>query len=217
MELSSTAPVNVNELLALVPAPGSWSFAQRLRIVREGNPNFKRGRWSRWRSKTEHQLESWSRQIPRLVGMTEAIAGARADGPQLVALASALGAMTPATLGALIDTRPGRTPSKWRTHYYVPAAAMPAVRAWIAACRWLNRHLHRVIGLARHWLRGLLGAAREGSRRVDSLPKKVTSPYPSGRKELQISAEPGSWVEAAARIARRIEADVGDVPPPTTT
>lgn len=217
MELSTTVPINVNDLLALVPAPGSWSFAQRLRIVREGNPNFKRGRWSRWRSKTEHQLESWSRQMPRLVGMTEAIAPGREDGPELAALAAALQAMTPATLGAVLDTRPGRTPSQWRTRYYVPAAAMPAVRAWIAACRWLNRFLHRVLGLARHWLRGLLGAAKAGSRRVDSLPKTVTSPYPSGRKELQISVEPGSWERVAERITRRMEADVGEPARPTTT
>lgn len=217
MKAYATPAPEINALLSLVPPPGPWSLVQRLAIVRDGNPNFRRGRWSRWRARTEHQLVSWSRQAPRLVGMLRATVERHPERVELLALAEALETITPRALGAIEDTRPGRTPSKWRTRWYVPAAAMPAVRAWIAACRWTERYLHRVLGFARSWLRGLVERARAARVVVARLPKEVTSPDPAGRTERQTSVEPGSWEETAARMAWRFEADVGEPAPPTTT
>lgn len=217
MSSYATAAQASNALFSIEPPPTTWSLPQRIARVRDGNPNFRRGRWSRWRSKTEHHLVSWSRQVPRLVGQLRALGEQRADGTPLVQLAAALERATPFQLGAILDTRPRKGNGPERTAYYVPAAAMDNVRAFIRACRWASRFVALALGGAAHWLRSLVDAGRRLAPRVVRVPQNVTSPDPAVTPERTTEVEPGSWEERAQRLRRLIEADEGRaITPPTT-
>ena len=217
MESYALPTATVNQLRLLVPPLHSWSLQDRLARVRQGNPNFRRGRWSRWRSKTEHQLASWLRQLPRIVGQLRAVGDPREDGAALLALAAALEQITPTQLGAIQDTRPRRGRSTYRTTWYVPANAMDNVRAFIGACRWASSFLARALGGVDSWLARVLAKAKPTPLRLVSVPKEVTSPYPSGTSGSTTRSEGGFAIEEWKRVIAEIGARHVEAVPPTTT
>jgi hypothetical protein len=217
VELYPTAAAIGNALVQITPTPATWSLGQRLAIVRRGNANYRTGTYSRRRSRTEHQLQRWLVTVPRLVGQLRAVAENHRDRAELIAVADALELVTPAQLGAIEDRRPRAGSSPHRTRYFVPDAALAHVRAYVRLAKWASRFLAIALGGVGRALRGLLKLARPVAPRHARLPQEVPPPDPIARPEITTGAVVGTWEAVAERIRRRIEADVGDAPPPSTT
>jgi hypothetical protein len=155
--------------------------------------------------------------VPRLVGQLRGVAESHRDRTALLAAADALELVTPAKLGAIEDRRPRPGSSPHRTRYFVPDAALPHVRAYVRLAKWASRFLAVALGGVARALRGLLHLARPIAPRHARLPQEVPPPDPIARPETTTGAAVGTWEATAERIRRRIEADVGEAPPPSTT